>query len=57
MPKLTVTLKLSMIRLQQERIAAFKEFIADVNDGSYPEKKHTVGIKDKEFEAFLAQVG
>ena len=44
-------------RLQQERIAAFKEFIADVNDGSYPEPKHVVPIKDEELEVFLAQVG
>ncbi|MCA9964679.1 MAG: 3-methyl-2-oxobutanoate hydroxymethyltransferase [Anaerolineales bacterium] len=44
-------------RLQQERIAAFKEFIADVNSGDYPEPKHVVPIKDEEFEAFLAQVG
>lgn len=44
-------------RLQQERIAAFTEFVADVDNGSYPEAKHIVPIKDEEFEAFLAQIG
>ncbi|MEZ4707741.1 MAG: 3-methyl-2-oxobutanoate hydroxymethyltransferase [Caldilineaceae bacterium] len=44
-------------RLQRERISAFKEFIADVEDGSYPAPEHIVPIKDAEFEAFLAQVG
>jgi 3-methyl-2-oxobutanoate hydroxymethyltransferase len=40
-------------RLQQERIAAFQEFRADVESGAYPEDKHLVPIADKEFEAFL----
>ena len=44
-------------RLQQERIAAFQEFIADVKEGAYPAPEHVVPIKDEEFEAFLAQVG
>ena len=44
-------------RLQQERISAFKEFIADVADGTYPEPKHIVPIKDEEFERFLEHVG
>ena len=39
-------------RLQQERIAAFREFIQDVNTGAYPEEKHLVPISDEEFEAF-----
>jgi 3-methyl-2-oxobutanoate hydroxymethyltransferase len=43
-------------RLQQERIAAFKEFIQDVEDGAYPAPEHVVSIKDDEFEAFLEQV-
>lgn len=41
-------------RLQQERIAAFKEFIADVNTGAYPQPQHNVTITDAEFEAFKA---
>lgn len=44
-------------RLQQERISAFKELIAEIKDGSYPEPKHVVPIKDEEFAAFLVQVG
>ena len=40
-------------RLQQERIAAFKEFKADVASGAYPEPKHLVGIDDAEFAAFV----
>src|SRR3989440_17237 len=29
-------------RLQEERIAAFREYIADVNEGSFPERVHLV---------------
>ena len=44
-------------RLQQERIAAFREFIADVNAGTYPAPQHVVPIDDKEFERFMVQTG
>jgi 3-methyl-2-oxobutanoate hydroxymethyltransferase len=40
-------------RLQNERVAAFKEFRADVETGAYPEEKHLVPIPDAEFTAFL----
>jgi 3-methyl-2-oxobutanoate hydroxymethyltransferase len=40
-------------RLQRERIAAFKEYRADVETGAYPEEKHLVPIADAEFDAFL----
>lgn len=43
-------------RLQAERIAAFKEFIADVNNAVYPAPEHCVPISDAEFDAFLTQV-
>ena len=43
-------------RLQQERIAAFKELKADIDGGLYPEPQHVVSIKDEEFETFLKQV-
>ena len=43
-------------RLQQERIAAFKELKADIDGGLYPEPQHVVSIKDEEFETFLRQV-
>ncbi len=44
-------------RLQQERIAAFKEFIADVNTGGYPQPQHNVAMPDAEFETFKAALG
>ncbi len=40
-------------RLQQERIAAFREFRRDVETGHYPEERHLVPIEDAEFAAFL----
>lgn len=43
-------------RLQQERIAAFGEFRADVENGSYPGPEHVVPIPDAEFESFLARL-
>ena len=44
-------------RLQQERVAAFKEFIGDVDAGAYPLPDHAVPISDPEFEAFKSAVG
>ncbi|MBP1804178.1 3-methyl-2-oxobutanoate hydroxymethyltransferase [Rubellimicrobium aerolatum] len=41
-------------RLQQERIAAFREFIADVDSGAYPDPRHAVPIDDAEFARFVA---
>lgn len=43
-------------RLQQERIAAFKEYKADVQSGAYPEKRHVVSIGDAEFNAFMKKL-
>jgi 3-methyl-2-oxobutanoate hydroxymethyltransferase len=40
-------------RLQQERIAAFKEYKQDVDAGVYPGPEHVVPIDDKEFSAFM----
>jgi 3-methyl-2-oxobutanoate hydroxymethyltransferase len=40
-------------RLQQERIAAFREFIADVEGGAYPEDRHLVRMKEEERDRFL----
>jgi 3-methyl-2-oxobutanoate hydroxymethyltransferase len=40
-------------RLQQERVAAFREFGADVKQGTYPEARHVVSIADAELEGFL----
>jgi 3-methyl-2-oxobutanoate hydroxymethyltransferase len=39
-------------RLQEERIAAFREYVADVESGSFPEPRHLVEMNDLEFEAF-----
>lgn len=46
-----------LARLQQERIAAFRDFIADVDSGTYPAPEHNVPIADTEFEAFRAGLG
>jgi len=43
-------------RLQQVRIAAYREFIADVNTGAYPAPQHVVPIEDAEFNQFAARV-
>ena len=40
-------------RLQAERVAAFREFIADVESGAYPEDRHIVRMPDDEIEAFM----
>ena len=39
-------------RLQSERIAAFREYVADVESGAYPEPRHVVRMNPGEFEAF-----
>ncbi|MBO6673455.1 MAG: 3-methyl-2-oxobutanoate hydroxymethyltransferase [Rhizobiales bacterium] len=44
-------------RLQNERVAAFKEFSADVESGAFPETKHLVSMKDGEYEKFLDGIG
>jgi 3-methyl-2-oxobutanoate hydroxymethyltransferase len=44
-------------RLQKERIAAFREFDADVKSGAYPEKQHLVGIAGEELAAFRKSIG
>ena len=44
-------------RLQAERVAAFAEFIADVNTGTYPQPQHNVPMADAEFDTFKAGLG
>ena len=44
-------------RLQAERIAAFREFRADVASGAYPEAGHVVAMDPREHEAFLDGIG
>lgn len=43
-------------RLQNERIAAFREFAADVDSGAYPEPNHLVPVADAEFDAFMRRL-
>ena len=44
-------------RLQQERIAAFKEYVSDVESRTYPEEKHIVRMPPAELKAFLDRLG
>ena len=44
-------------RLPSERMAAFREFAADVASGAYPAAEHCVGTSDAEFEAFESMIG
>jgi 3-methyl-2-oxobutanoate hydroxymethyltransferase len=41
-------------RLQAERVAAFREFIADVDSTAYPEDRHVVKMPAQELAAFHA---
>jgi 3-methyl-2-oxobutanoate hydroxymethyltransferase len=43
-------------RLQRERVAAYREFIADVASGAYPEDRHVVKMNPAELAAFLRQI-
>lgn len=43
-------------RLQQERIAAFREFAADVTSGAYPQPAHLVRMDKMEQDRFLAEI-
>lgn len=43
-------------RLQQERIAAFSEFVADVNARTYPGPEHVVGMPHDELNRFLREL-
>jgi 3-methyl-2-oxobutanoate hydroxymethyltransferase len=43
-------------RLQQERVAAFSEYVADVNSGAYPEDKHILRMDAAELRNFLQKL-
>ncbi|GAA2885776.1 3-methyl-2-oxobutanoate hydroxymethyltransferase [Aminobacter niigataensis] len=43
-------------RLQQERIAAFREYAADVSSGAYPAASHLVRMDAAEQDRFLAEM-
>ena len=44
-------------RLQRERVAAYREFISDVQTGAYPEPQHVVPVTDEELSAFKVALG
>ena len=43
-------------RLQAERIAAFREYVADVHSGAFPEDRHLVRMEPAELAAFRARL-
>ena len=43
-------------RLQQERIAAFSEFVADVESRAFPEENHVVSMAPDELATFMARL-
>jgi 3-methyl-2-oxobutanoate hydroxymethyltransferase len=43
-------------RLQQERIAAFREYIADVSEGRFPERSHLVEMDEKLLEEVVRSI-
>jgi 3-methyl-2-oxobutanoate hydroxymethyltransferase len=43
-------------RLQQERIAAFKEYADDVTTGRFPENRHLVAMDEAEFKQAVAAI-
>ena len=44
-------------RLQQERLAAFREYVADVNEGRFPERSHLVEMDASCLEEVVREVG
>ena len=43
-------------RLQAERVAAFSEYVADVNSKAYPEDKHIVHMDANELDVFMQHI-
>lgn len=39
-------------RLQDERVAAFREYVADVHSGEFPGPEHLIEMDEKEFRSF-----
>ena len=44
-------------RLQTERVAAFREFVSDVESGAYPEEGHLVRMPPEELSEFRQRLG
>ena len=43
-------------RLQQERVAAFREFAADVTEGQFPQEQNLLTMDDAAFRAAVAAI-
>lgn len=43
-------------RLQQERIAAYREYIDDIENRAFPAPEHEVPIEPDEFDRFLDSI-
>jgi 3-methyl-2-oxobutanoate hydroxymethyltransferase len=43
-------------RLQEERIAAFREYIADVNEGRFPERCHLVEMDERLLDEVMGSI-
>ena len=43
-------------RLQNERVAAFKEYVADIESGAYPEPRHVVSMAADELKLFRSEL-
>ncbi len=43
-------------RLQAERIAAFSEFVADVESKAFPQDRHVVRMDPTELQRFMGQI-
>ncbi len=44
-------------RLQEERVAAFKEYIADVHEGSFPARSHLVEMESQLLDEVVRRIG
>ena len=44
-------------RLQRERVAAFSEYIADVKEGRFPERRHLVELDEKLLREVIDSIG
>ena len=40
-------------RLQTERVAAFREYAADVNSGQFPQRQHLISMPDEAYRKAL----
>ncbi len=43
-------------RLQRERIAAFSEYIADVKEGRFPERRHLVELDEQQLREVIDSI-